>query len=304
MDHKFRLLTYSRDGRPTAGVLFENLVYPLSEIVDLGNQAGLLEFLTIDPDFELVRQSLQARAPSGGLSIGGLKLLPPLLYPGALYIAGTNYADHIEEMRKGRSSNDKQWFLKTPWHVPKASRACLVGSGASVRRPAGCQKFDWEVELAVIIGREASSVTVDEAIKYVAGYCVANDLSARDLSRRPDVDPANPFVMDWIQHKSFNGACPLGPWITPRGAVLNPDALDLKLWVNEQLRQNSNTSKMIFGVREQVAALSSRITLFPGDVILTGTPAGTGSAYGQYLQPGDTVRAQVEGLGDLITYVA
>jgi len=138
----------------------------------------------------------------------------------------------------------------------------------------------------------------------VAAYTAANDLSARDLSRRPGVSDVSPFKYDWIGQKSFDGACPLGPWLVPASEIPDPQNLALKLWVNDSLRQDSSTARMIFSVAEQIAYLSSRITLYPGDVILTGTPAGVGAETGVFLKRGDTVKLSVEKIGELVTTIA
>jgi 2-keto-4-pentenoate hydratase/2-oxohepta-3-ene-1,7-dioic acid hydratase in catechol pathway len=148
---------------------------------------------------------------------------------------------------------------------------------ATVTLPPASKSVDWEVELAAVIGRPAKDVGESHALDYVTGYLIANDLSARDLGFCEKLPPANPFRTDWLAHKSFDGSCPLGPWIVPASEIGDPQKLGLKLWVNDVLKQDSNTGKMIFTLAEQIAQLSSRITLYPGDVILTGTPAGVGA---------------------------
>jgi len=137
----------------------------------------------------------------------------------------------------------------------------------------------------------------------VAGYLPANDLSARDLFRRPNAQPGTPMHFDWIGQKGFEGACPIGPWITPAADVPDPQDLALSLWVNGEIKQQSNTSEMIYSVAEQIARLSRLVTLYPGDLLLTGTPAGVGAGRGEFLAPGDTVVLQVGALGTLVTHV-
>jgi 2-keto-4-pentenoate hydratase/2-oxohepta-3-ene-1,7-dioic acid hydratase in catechol pathway len=165
--------------------------------------------------------------------------------------------------------------------------------------PEGAQKLDWEVELAVVIGRKTRNIPVARALDCVAGYTIANDLSARDLSRRDGIAPQSPFRFDWLAHKSFDTACPLGPWIVPASQIADPQALAISLLVNDEVKQNSNTREMIFTVAEQIADLSFRMTLWPGDVILTGTPAGTAGATGRFLKAGDRISARIEGIGEL-----
>jgi len=119
------------------------------------------------------------------------------------------------------------------------------------------------------------------------------------VMRRDKVDPTSPFRFDWVSQKCFDGACPLGPWIVPAAQIGDPQALSLKLWVNGELMQDSNTAKMIFTTAEQIAMLSSRVTLHPGDIVLTGTPAGVGMPRGRFLKPGDTVKLWIERIGEL-----
>jgi 2-keto-4-pentenoate hydratase/2-oxohepta-3-ene-1,7-dioic acid hydratase in catechol pathway len=164
--------------------------------------------------------------------------------------------------------------------------------------------MDWEIELAAVIGLTAKNVPLAEALDYVAGYTIANDLSARDMGRRPNVPDTAPFKFDWVAHKNFDGSCPLGPWIVPSRDIPDPQQLGLKLWVNDVIKQDSNTSQMIFTLAEQIAHLSSRITLQPGDVILTGTPAGVGAARPEFLKPGDVVRLWIETIGTLTNRMA
>ena len=132
-----------------------------------------------------------------------------------------------------------------------------------------------------------------DALDYVGGYLIGNDLSARDLSRRPGMPDNSSFKNDWMAHKSFDGACPLGPWITLARDVTDPHNLSMRLDVNGVVKQDSNTGQMIFDIREQIADLSARMTLLPGDIILTGTPAGVGNGRGgvAHAQAGDAARA-------------
>ena len=159
--------------------------------------------------------------------------------------------------------------------------------------------MDWEAELAAVIGRTAKHVQVEKALNYVAGYAVANDLSARDRGRRPHIPDDSPFKADWVAHKSFDGSCPLGPWIVPSDDIRDPQNLGIRLWVNGVIKQDSSTKNMIFNVAEQIAHLSSRLTLHPGDLILTGTPAGVGGGRGEFLKAGDVVKIEIERIGSI-----
>jgi len=234
------------------------------------------------------------------------RLRAPVLWPSAIYCAGANYSDHAAEMAKRANRppepDPKSLGLK-PWHFIKASRS-LADPDATISASQYTQKLDWEAELAAVIGKPAKNVPVEKALDHVAGYTAANDLSARDLSRRPHIADTSAFKSDWIGQKSFDGSCPLGPWIVPARDIPDPQNLAIKLWVNDVIKQDSNTGKMIYSIAEQIAHLSTGMTLHPGDVILTGTPAGVGSARNEYLQPGDVVRIEIEHIGLLTNTLA
>ena len=150
-----------------------------------------------------------------------------------------------------------------------------------------------------MLGRTAKHVSEGKALAYVAGYTCANDLSARDRGRRPHVADTSPFKADWVAHKSFDGSCPLGPWIVPATDIEDPQDLAMKLWVNGVLKQDSNTGRMIYTLAEQIAHLSSRLTLHPGDLILTGTPAGVGAGRAEFLKAGDVVKIWIAEIGEI-----
>jgi 2-keto-4-pentenoate hydratase/2-oxohepta-3-ene-1,7-dioic acid hydratase in catechol pathway len=184
-----------------------------------------------------------------------------------------------------------------PWFFIKTAAHSIVGPGAPVRLPKVARQIDWEVELGVVIGRGGRDLPVDRAFEAVAGYTIVNDLSARDLGRRPD--RKFPFDADWLGQKCFDDAAPMGPWFTPAAYVPEPENLAMKLSVNGVVKQDSNSGRMIHGIAEQIAYLSRHVTLRPGDVIATGTPAGVGAPRGEFLKPGDEVRLEIERLGVL-----
>lgn len=304
------VLAYRKSRRPIAGILLpDQTVIEAHRLLGVDTDLSVEDLLEDWPDVAGKIAAALAGDMNGHerVPLSSVQLLAPLTRPGQLYIAGSNYRDHADEMMKrdlARGINRTPTHFKAPAHTLKASRACIVGDGAKVKRPDGSKMFDWEAELAVIIGRHASHVAADKALDYVAGYAIANDMSARDLARRNDVKETSPFFVDWIAHKSFDGACPLGPWITPKESVPEPHNLWMKLWVNGTIRQDSSTSNMIFSINEQIAELSRRLPLFPGDVILTGTPAGTGTAHeNAFLKPGDDVTVEIQGLGKLVTRI-
>lgn len=301
-----RLVSYAAPSgaSPRAGVVRDGEVHDLQAV--LGGSAPGTVLAALD-DWDRIRAGL-ASAQFGDGRVGALtdvQLLAPILYPRALFCAGANYTDHVAEMARvlnlpddgGRKDGDKPWhFIATPSHS-------VVGPGADVEMPAYCARLDWEAEIGVVIGRRARNVVVDDAMDHVAGLTIVNDLSARDHVFRPGVPVGSPFHWDWMSQKCFTGAKPLGPWIVPLEGI--PDLADLpvRLWVNGRLMQDSSSRNMIFSIAEQVAHLSTRVTLLPGDVVATGTPAGVGMARGVFLQPGDEVRIEVGQVGILATRI-
>ena len=236
-------------------------------------------------------QLVAACAPGAGLAPADVRLLAPLLYPGKILCAGANYYDHLAEMgMPGAKKEDQRlfFFMKPP-------RNAVVGPGATVHMPLGTKAFDWEIELAAVIGKTARNVSVQDALSHVAAYTVAIDFSARDHNRAPETF----YKLDWVAGKANDTCCPLGPRLVPASAIANPQDIGLKLWVNGQIKQDGRSSQMIFSIAEQIATVSRIMTLDPGDVLLTGTPAGVGSPKQTFLSVGDQVDAEIEGIGRL-----
>jgi 2-keto-4-pentenoate hydratase/2-oxohepta-3-ene-1,7-dioic acid hydratase in catechol pathway len=221
-------------------------------------------------------------------------LLAPLRWPRKVICAGVNYRRHVAEM--GGTVPETGWrpffFLKAPTTTVIGPRDPIV-----VRAPERA-RYDWEAELAVVIGTGGRGIAAAGALDHVAGYCVANDITARGHHRRETV-PAEAFQYDWFASKSIDGSLPLGPGLTPAFLVPDPQALRLRLWVNGEPQQDESTADMICGVAELIAAASAYVTLEPGDVISTGTPSGVGAGRGRFLVAGDVVRTTIDGLGTL-----
>ena len=303
----YKLLSYQAGQAARAGVLVGDTVYDAAKVTGLSAHSSVLGVLD---DWSRAKRLLAQAAKRIESGKGGVKgvprkrarLLAPVLYPGNIYCAGANYTDHMAEMARaqGQAPGPTMKELgEKPWHFVKTSRSSVVGPGARVKIPVYSQMVGWEVELAAVIGEAARDVRVDKALDYVAGYTIANDLSARDVMRRDKNPATSPFHYDWLSQKYFDGACPLGPWIVPASDIPYPQNLALKLWVNDTLMQDSHTGKMIFSTAEQIAMLSSRVTLHPGDLVLTGTPAGVGMPRRMFLKAGDTVKLWIEGIGEL-----
>jgi 2-keto-4-pentenoate hydratase/2-oxohepta-3-ene-1,7-dioic acid hydratase in catechol pathway len=306
---QFRLLSYSAgDGSHRAGLLVNDLVYDLATTMEVaGYKFGVQadSVITVLHNWDRLRpqiDKLVSAVQAGGAGIGKMgrpledvKLLAPVLYPGVLYCAGANYWDHLLEMT-GKSADKKD---RQPFFFLKTVAGTIIGPGESIRLPTYSSKVDWEAEIALVIGRAGKNIPAFQAMKHVAGFTIMNDLSARDLTKRDDV----PFVFDWIGQKCFDTAAPMGPWITPVDAITDPNNMAIRLWVNGELKQNSNSGQQIFSFNEQIAYLSRHVTLNPGDVIATGTPAGVGMGRSEFLKPGDRIKIEIEGLGELFNPV-
>jgi 2-keto-4-pentenoate hydratase/2-oxohepta-3-ene-1,7-dioic acid hydratase in catechol pathway len=301
----FRLLSYRAGAEARAGILVGGEVYDAAK--SAGVPSSVLAILQGWPSASRLLVQAAKRLAGGksrakGLPLSRVKLLAPLLYPGNIYCAGANYTDHVAEMERAQGlapGPTMKDLGEKPWHFVKSSKSAVVGPGAQVKLPAYSNAVDWEVELAAVIGRPAKDATVEQALACVAGYTIANDLSARDAMRRAKNPPTSPFHFDWVSQKCFDGACPLVPWIVPAAELRDPGKLGIRLWVNDELMQDSSTAKMIFSTAEQIAMLSSRLTLQPGDLVLTGTPAGVGMGRKRFLKAGDTVRLWIEEIGEL-----
>jgi len=299
----YKLVTYRSAVGPRAGIVVEEEVFDVAALTGRSSYATMLAILN---DWEAAQALLEKAAgikkrKEKGIPLEKVRLLVPVLYPSTIFCAGANYSDHLMEIAVARGINpdpDPRTLGLKPWHFIKASRS-VVETQSTVPLPEHSRMVDWEAELVAVIGRPAKNVSVDKALEYVAGYTVANDLSARDLSARPHIPDNSPFKYDWIGQKSFDGACPVGPWIAPAKEIPDPQNLSIKLWINDVLKQDSHTSKMIFSTAEQIAHLSTRITLHPGDLILTGTPAGVGMARNEFLKAGDEVKVWIERIGTL-----
>jgi 2,4-diketo-3-deoxy-L-fuconate hydrolase len=249
---------------------------------------------------ELLPQLVTYLTQAGGtysIEAERIDWLPPIMYPSKLICLGANYKDHNEEMGNNTRTKFPYTFLKPP-------TTTLVGSGTTITLPRYAHMIDWEVELALVIGRRTRNVHGDEVMASIAGYSVLNDVSARDWVNVP-AEERSFMGLDWVMLKGFDESAPMGPYITPAEFVPDPQALNLSLTLNGQLKQNASTASMVFTIYEIVEHLASVMTLEPGDVIATGTPSGVGFGRKppEFLQPGDHMVASVEGLGDLETTI-
>ncbi len=296
----YQLATIQTAEGPRAAMILDGRAVEIAKATGRRDDETVLGLLE-NYDANLTRLDALAATNPAGVPISQVSLLSPIPVPPAIYCAGSNYADHAREMAKANGREppkDPHESGQRSWHFIKASRSA-IGTGAVIPMPAHSKKLDWEAELGLVIGRPCRNVSEADALDYVGGYLIGNDLSARDLSRRAGMPDSSSFKNDWMAHKSFDGACPLGPWITLARDVPDPHNLNMRLDVNGVVKQDSNTREMIFNICEQIADLSGRMTLLPGDIILTGTPAGVGNGRGEYLNSGDVVTIKIEKLGEI-----
>ena len=312
MASEYRLLSYrDHGGIARAGILVGDRVLPATPLlegapgIDSSSVLGLLQSWS-EVHARLAAAAAKAK-PTDGRPLDEVALLAPILYPGSIFCAGANYWDHMKEMneRQARMTGKEPpppTKAKNPWFFIKTGPHSVIGTGANARIPAHSQKLDWEAEIGVVIGKPARNISVERAFEVVAGYTCVNDLSARDLGTQPDRQGTAMF-MDWLGQKCFDDSAPMGPWITPAAYVADPNDMTVKLWVNGVIKQDSNSKNMIHGIAEQIAALSHQLTLRPGDVIATGTPAGVGAGRGEsgeFLKPDDEVKIEVQYVGTLV----
>jgi len=279
-----KLATYSYGARVWVGAVVGDSVVAATGAVDgAGSMPELLQA------GRPALAALQALIDSGEnrLPLAEVQLLAPVLRPGKFLGVGLNYPDHV-----GETGLEKPEY---PTFFTKQS-TCVIGTGAAIHCPAVSDKVDYEGELGIVIGRRCRNVSAGDAPSVIAGFTICNDVTVRDWQHRSPT---------WTLGKSFDTHGPMGPWIVTCDQIADPHQLNLKTWVDGELRQNANTGEMIFNGYELIAYLSQAMTLEPGDVITTGTPAGVGVKMKPrgYLKPGQTVRVEIEGIGALVNPV-
>ncbi|HHT71987.1 MAG TPA: fumarylacetoacetate hydrolase family protein [Firmicutes bacterium] len=297
-----KLVTYEKQGEVRIGIVVSDFVVDLSAGMDAIGEGRYLQegwdmktFLALENGLKYALQ-VEQKAQSNpkwltkaGAPLDQVVLKAPITNPNKVIGIGLNYRDHAEETGLP--------LPKEPVIFGKYANA-IIGPEENILLPTGLSdQVDYEAELAVVIGRRASSVAEQVALEYVAGYTNLNDVSARDLQMRDG---------QWMKGKCLDTFAPMGPWLVTKDEIRNPEHLKIELRLNGQTMQSSNTRNLIFGVSHLVSFLSKLMTLEPGDVIATGTPAGVGIARKPplFLRPGDTVEVEIEGLGVLRNGVA
>jgi 2-keto-4-pentenoate hydratase/2-oxohepta-3-ene-1,7-dioic acid hydratase in catechol pathway len=284
-----KLASYEFEGQRDWGFVKPELGLICPSKVWLGEDAPetLLEFI------ELYSERFSSlREPSLNehwLKIESVSILAPIPKPVRNIICvGKNYEDHVSEMAK--VGHSKETEISHPHFFTKATNTMNGPYSKVYLHPNVTSQVDYEGELAVIIGRRGINIPEEKAIEYVFGYTIFNDLTARDLQKNH---------VQWFKGKSLDGFCPMGPWIVTKDEIGYPVELEIRTWVNGELRQHSNTKHMIFDIAKLISILSQGMTLEPGDILATGTPSGVGMGFNppKLLKPNDVVRIEIEKIG-------
>ncbi|MBR7795950.1 MAG: fumarylacetoacetate hydrolase family protein [Bacillota bacterium] len=276
VQNAYRQLLSSHEKKGIIANLEKYLPSDASHFFAIGSSA-------IERAYEAVQYNLEKEEGENRIPLDDVRLKTPIEKPSKIICVGKNYANHVEEM-KGEMPEYPVIFAKY--------NNALIGPEDVIEKPAFTSELDYEVELAVVIGKKASKVLKDDALNYVAGYAIANDTTARDLQKR---------TPQWLQGKTLDRSTPIGPWIVTTEELKDPSNLSIRSFVNGEERQSANTNQLIFDVPFLIQFISRLITLYPGDIIMTGTPDGVGFARepAQFLHDGDVVKVEIEAIGQM-----
>jgi len=294
-----KLVTYSKQKVVSCGILTDEGIVDIPSAWNGSNPPGSIKEVLERGPACLAKLAELAESAEEVIPLDSVKLLAPIPRPGKVLALAGNYAEHIKEagLKLGLSDSPRVTTVPRPFLMPATA---VIGPGDEIPWPVYSETIDYELELAVVIGRKARSVTPEQAPEFIAGYTIANDVSARTVTftKNRAKRPWDEFY-DWLNGKWADGFCPMGPFLLTADEIDDVQNLDMKLFVNGQVRQKANTSQMIHPVADIVSFLSHLMTLEPGDVIATGTPSGVGMATGNFLKAADRIDATIENLGTL-----
>ena len=294
-----KLVTYTKNESILCGILAESgLIDIQSAWGDPNPPKSILEILQRGPEclekLAKLAESAEATVPTDSFG-----LLAPIPRPGKVIALAGNYSEHIKEagLALGLSDSPRNTTVPRPFIMPSTA---VTGPEQEIPWPLYSKTIDYELELVVVIGKKAKFVQSEDALDYVAGYTIADDISARSVtfSKNRAKRPWDEFY-DWLNGKWADCFCPMGPYLLTADEIGDVQNLDMKLTVNGKIRQQANTSQMIYPVADIVSFLSHIMTLEPGDCIATGTPSGVAMATGDFLKAGDKIDATIEKLGTL-----
>jgi 2-keto-4-pentenoate hydratase/2-oxohepta-3-ene-1,7-dioic acid hydratase in catechol pathway len=294
-----KLVTFSKDNSISFGILTADGIIDIKSVCKQPDAPRSVKELLQRGTSCLAKLTDLAETVDDFTPLDSVKLLAPIPRPDKVLALAGNYSEHIAEagLSLGLSASPRQLTVPRPFLMPPT---VVIGNEQEIPWPSYSDKIDYEIELAVVIGKQAKCVTPDEALDAVSGYTIANDVSARSVTFKKNRKqrPWDEFY-DWLNGKWSDGFLPMGPALVLKDEIEDVQNLEMELKVNGQVRQKANTSQMIYTVADIVSFLSYIMTLEPGDVIATGTPAGVAAATGKFLQPGDSIECSIEKLGTL-----
>ncbi|WP_343656781.1 fumarylacetoacetate hydrolase family protein [Paraburkholderia caribensis] len=279
-----KLVTYTFEGKTSVGKVVDDKVVDLSKAYDgaPGTVLGILQ------GGKEVMSLLASSRPEDATTVplSEVKLEAPIQNPQKYLAIGLNYKDHVEEILKrgGKGPEHQMWFNKNV--------SCINGPYDPINLPKVSEALDYEGELGVVIGKRCKNVPESDALDAVGGYLVIDDVTCRDWQRK---------TTQWTLGKSFDTHGPIGPWLVTPDEIPDPHALEMRLFVNGELRQKTSTGGMVYDIAAQISYLSTVMTLEPGDIIATGTCAGAGFGFNppRFLKVGDVVRVEIDGIGHI-----
>ncbi len=298
-----KLVTYTRDDSISCAILTGSGLIDIPKAWKNSNPPhSVKEILERGRDC-LAKLAALAGTSDDIIAAGSVQLLAPIPRPGKIIALAGNYSEHIKEastsrgFKLGLSDSPRNTTVPRPFIMPSTA---VTGPDTEIPWPVYSKTIDYELELAVVIGKRVKYIQPEDALDYVAGYTIVNDVSARSVTflRNRAERPWDEFY-DWLNGKWADGFCPMGPYLLTADEIDDMQNLDMELTVNGEIRQNANTSQMIYSVADIVSFLSHIMTLEPGDVIATGTPSGVAMATGNFLKAGDRIDASIEKLGTL-----
>jgi len=293
-----KLITFEYEGKEDIGVIgtSNNLITPIGSYLTKITNEKQSDMLTLIRNYQ---QFIEKLPKFESLDLQSVILKAPIPAPPKnIFCVGKNYFEHAQEFTKSGFDATSKRGDNVPDYpiIFTKPQTAIVGTKSSIMNHQSLTKqLDYEAELGVVIGVEGTRISRDNAYRHIFGYTIINDITARDLQLKH---------RQWFIGKSLDTSCPMGPWITTADEV-DPENLSIKCWVNNELRQNANTSDLIFNIPTLIETISAGVTLQPGDIISTGTPAGVGIGFKppKFLIPGDEIKIEIQGLGTLENHV-
>lgn len=306
---EFKLGSFAKSGgTPFAAIVLDDTAYELAAAAKaagktLGDATSLQGLLDDwDRNFAALQEiaAFLDKEKKPGDAVTSLNARPPIARPGKMFYAAQNFQEHVDEMiRAGMSPKDDQWKgekAKTQPYLFLKAPSCVAGANDDIAVPSDVKKVDWEAEIACAISKRAKRVKAEKALDHIAGWMTTNDVSARDLQIRTD----RPGLRsDWLNGKSHDKFAPMGPYLVPKAFVKDHMKLFIRLSINGNIKQNGNTSQFIFTPEEQIEYASNILSLEVGDVFVCGTCGGVGQGTHTFINVGDVMETEVEGLGKM-----